>query len=139
MGASCACSINPPAPTITNMAYISQNGSDVTVSRGAESYFVCARCGGASAMSSAGRGARNSDAQTSTKSLADPEPQIGGLVDCSMDHVRQRHNRHEPAAGETGRRSPAAKPRRSGNHRTTLPAVVANTRPVAKPDITAAT
>ena len=34
-GASCAVAIRPPVPTITNIAYSSQNGSDLRTSAGA--------------------------------------------------------------------------------------------------------
>ena len=33
-GASCAVTINPPVPTMTNIAYMNQNGDDRSVSEG---------------------------------------------------------------------------------------------------------
>ena len=33
-GASCAVTIRPPVPTMTNIAYISQNGGDLSTSQG---------------------------------------------------------------------------------------------------------
>src|SRR4029079_9384982 len=61
-GASWAMVIRPPDPTITNMAYINQNGGDLRTSAGVWSYRPCGRCADTRESVSPGRGARNSSA-----------------------------------------------------------------------------
>jgi hypothetical protein len=122
IGASWAMAMRPPAPTMTNITYMTQKTGVLSTSPGVKSRRVCWIAEVAGTATSPACGARSSSATTTTTSPC-PRPNQRKADSYPLDWIMLAMGitvSAEPAP-KPAAVSPAARPRRSGNHFSALP------------------